>query len=387
MIHKKIGIIGGGQLGKMTILEGKKLGLHFVVLDPSPNCPAASIADEQIIDGFYNEEKIRELAKKTDVLTYEFEHINADYLITLESEGYKIYPSPSTLKMIQNKYEQKSFLNKHSIPTPRFKKVNSIKDIEESIKEFGYPVVLKSCMGGYDGKGNYLIREIEEINKAFIQLCGSKEQLMVEEFIPFTKEISALVARGIDREMAIFPLAENIHEDNILINTIVPARIDKSTEEKAKRLALKTMEQLKGVGVFCIEMFVDGNGEVLINEIAPRTHNSGHYTIEACRTSQFSQHLRAILELPLGSTELLMPAVMLNVLGEEESRGKTMVVGLDEVLKIPECSVHIYGKIETMPKRKMGHVTILHESLEKAMEISSQVQNILKVTSNKGVIL
>ena len=381
MVNKKIGIIGGGQLGKMSILEGKKLGLSFIILDPSTECPASSIVDEQIVDNYFDEKKIRELADKSDVLTYEFEHINADYLITLESEGYKIYPSPTTLKMIQDKFEQKTFLNSNDIPTPRFKEINSVEDIIEGVGEYGLPLVLKSCKGGYDGKGNYLIRSKEDIEPAFNKLVGDSQRLMVEEFVPFVMEISALVARGINGKMEIYPLAENIHDDNILINTIVPARIDKSVEDKARTLALKTMEYLKGVGVFCIEMFVTGDGEVLINEIAPRTHNSGHYTIEACRTSQFNQHLRAILELPLGSTELLKPAVMLNILGEDGYEGNTKVVGLEEVLDINECNVHLYGKKETMAKRKMGHVTILEDDLNKAIEISKKVRRTLRIIS------
>ncbi|QUH24851.1 5-(carboxyamino)imidazole ribonucleotide synthase [Serpentinicella alkaliphila] len=381
-MHKKIGIIGGGQLGKMSILEGKKLGLSFVILDPSSDCPASTIVDEQIVDNYFNEEKIKELADKTDILTFEFEHINADYLMRLESMGYKIYPSPSTLKMVQDKYQQKTFLNKHDIPTPRFMKVDSVKTITEAIKDFGLPLVLKSCTGGYDGKGNYLIRSHNEIELAYETLSKGSENLMVEEFVKFNMEISALVARDINGKMEIYPLAENIHKDNILIRTIVPARINKEIEKKAKALALKTMEHLKGVGVFCIEMFVSNDGDVLINEIAPRTHNSGHYTIEACRTSQFSQHLRAILELPLGSTELLKPAVMVNILGEEGFEGKTEVIGLEETLKIAECNVHIYGKKDTSGKRKMGHVTILEENLDKALEISDMVLNTLKVISS-----
>lgn len=380
MIYKKVGIIGGGQLGKMTVIEGKKLGLNFVILDPSLECPASSIVDEQIVGNYYDQEKIKELADKTDVLTFEFEHINADYLVKLETKGYKIYPSPITLKMIQDKYEQKTFLNKNHIQTPKFIQVNSIESIREATYNFGYPLVLKSCKGGYDGKGNFLIKKEEDIETAFYSLKDSGD-LMIEEFVDFNMEISALVARGINGEMEIYPIAENIHEDNILIRTIVPARLDKCIVENAKSLALKTMEHLKGVGVFCIEMFVDKEGQVLINEIAPRTHNSGHYTIEACRTSQFSQHLRATLELPLGKTELLKPAVMLNILGEDGYEGKTKVLGLEEILQIPQCNVHLYGKKETTAKRKMGHVTILEDDIDEAIRISNKVQNILKVIS------
>ncbi|MDR5658588.1 5-(carboxyamino)imidazole ribonucleotide synthase [Serpentinicella sp. ANB-PHB4] len=378
-MEKKVGIIGGGQLGKMMILEGKKMGIQFVILDPSKDCPASSIADEHIVEDFYNEEKIKQLAEKVDVLTYEFEHINADYLIRLEQAGKKIYPSPSVLKVIQDKYEQKSFLKRRNIQSAPFRKVDSLGDINLAVEEYGLPVLLKSRKGGYDGKGNACIKTLQDIEQAYDILGGSSAELMVEAFVPFDKEISAIVARGSNGQVAIYPLSENIHNDNILITTIVPARVDKETEKKAELLAKKTIENFEGIGIFCVEMFVTKAGEVLVNEIAPRTHNSGHYTIEACRTSQFMQHLRAILEQPLGNTDLINPAVMLNILGEDGCTGKAKVKGLHTVLEMDNTYVHLYGKQEVQPKRKMGHVTVVDIDINKAIKQSEVISKVLKV--------
>jgi 5-(carboxyamino)imidazole ribonucleotide synthase len=382
----KIGVIGGGQLGKMMILEGKKMGLHFTVLDPSKDCPASSIADQLIISDFYDSKKIRELAEKCDVVTFEFEHINAEGLIALEKEGYKIYPSPYTLKIIQDKYDQKSFLKKHSIPVPEFLIVNTIEEIYHAASILGLPLLLKSRKGGYDGKGNAFIRSKEDIPKAYESLGSGKLELMVEAYVPFALEVSAIAARGITGEIEVYPLAENIHKDNILDITIVPARVNKEVEEKAKKLAMKVMEVLEGIGVFCIEMFVDHDNRIYINEIAPRTHNSGHYSIEACSTSQFAQHLRGILEFPLGQTTLLSSAVMINLLGEEGYEGEAIITGVQEAMKIPGVYVHFYGKTMTKPKRKMGHVSILDEDLNKALEKAEKVRKIVMVISREGKV-
>ncbi|AKL93881.1 N5-carboxyaminoimidazole ribonucleotide synthase PurK [Clostridium aceticum] len=379
MNFKKIGIIGGGQLGKMMILEGKKLGLHFTVLDPSQDCPAFSITDEYIEGNFYDKDKIRTLAEVTDLITYEFEHIDADILMELREEGYKIYPTPSTLKIIQDKFQQKSFLKQCNIPVPAFEAVDSVEGIHTAVEKYGLPLLLKSCRGGYDGKGNYLIKQREEVLNAYHTLGGDTAQLMVEAFVPFIKEISVVVARGIDGEIKVYPLAENIHENNILKTTIVPARVNKVAAYKAQALALKTMEQLKGVGIFCVEMFVDAKDEVLINEIAPRTHNSGHYTIEACSISQFAQHIRAILGLPLGETKLLKPAVMINLLGEDGYDGRAKIIGVEEIMGISEAYLHFYGKTFTQPERKMGHVTVLADDIDSALSKGKKVSELMRI--------
>lgn len=377
----KIGIIGGGQLGKMMILEGKKLGFFFAILDPTEDCPASSIADKHIIENFYDKEAIRRLAEITDVITYEFEDINADILMELEEEGYRIYPSPETLKIIQNKFHQKTFLRQKGIPVGDFESINTLEDLRKAVEIYSLPLLLKSCRGGYDGKGNFLIKDLQDIKKAFETLGGGTSELMVETYIPFWKEVSVIAARGMTGEIKVYPLAENIHENNILKTTIVPARVSKEIEEKAKKLAFKTMEVLKGVGIFCIEMFVDEENNLLVNEIAPRTHNSGHYTIEAASTSQFNQHLRAILGLPLGSTSLISPAVMLNLLGEEGYEGRAELVGLAETLKFSDVYLHFYGKTITKPQRKMGHITILGDNIELALEKAEDIKGIVKIIS------
>lgn len=377
----KVGIVGGGQLGKMMILEGKKLGIQFIILDPDKNCPSSSIADDQIVGDYYDVVKIEELAQKSNIITYEFEHINANILMELKDKGYKIEPSPNTLKMIQNKYRQKCFLKSHNVLTPPFEKVNSIDDIRDYICKEGLPVVLKSCYGGYDGKGNKLIKRVEDIENAYEFLDGNNQELMIEKFIDFNMEVSVIAARSMSGEVKIYPLAENIHEDNILRTTIVPARVSNEIANKAKMLALNVMEELDGSGVFCIEMFIDKNGDVLINEIAPRVHNSGHYTLEGCNVSQFEQHLRAILGYPLATPYLIKPSVMINLLGEQAVEGKAVVDGWETALKDSDAYMYFYGKEYTKPLRKMGHVTLLGEDIQEILERAESIRNTLKVTS------
>ncbi|KAB3532122.1 5-(carboxyamino)imidazole ribonucleotide synthase [Alkaliphilus serpentinus] len=370
----------------MMALEGKKLGLSFIILDPQPNCPAASVVDQQIIASFYDKDKIKELAELTDIITYEFEHIDAEVLIQLAKDGYKIYPSPYTLKIIQDKYHQKEFLKNHQIPLPDFRPINTLEDLRGAALEIGLPLILKSRRGGYDGKGNFLIRDEGQMTEAYKHLKGERENdLMVEAFVDFNMEVSAIVARSTEGQTAIYPLSENHHKNNILFTTLVPARISKKIENKAKETALKVMELLEGVGVFCIEMFVDAKDEILINEIAPRVHNSGHYSMEGCSTSQFYQHIRGILGLPLGSTDLIKPSVMMNLLGEDKSSGRARVVGYEDLMKTPEAYLHFYGKTETKPHRKMGHFTVLNDDLEKGLRIATDLKGKIKVIAEEDV--
>ncbi|MBM7616025.1 5-(carboxyamino)imidazole ribonucleotide synthase [Alkaliphilus hydrothermalis] len=381
----KVGIVGGGQLGKMMVLEGKKMGIYFVVLDPNADCPAASIVDELIVGDFYDPLKIKKLAEKCDVITYEFEHINAEVLIDLQKSGHKIYPSPHTLMKIQDKAYQKQFLQSNDIPVANFEVIDSLDDLNRAVETFGVPLLLKSCRGGYDGKGNYLIKSHDEIEEAYKALGEGVWKLMVEEFVPFTKEISVVVGRGISGDLEVFPLCENLHENNILKMTIFPARVNDIVATKAKELAFKTMEVLEGVGVFCIEMFVTEEEDVLVNEIAPRTHNSGHYTIEGCSISQFGQHIRSILELPLGKVQLNRAGVMINILGEANYRGKAKLVGAKEALALPQVFLHYYGKITTSPYRKVGHVTILGDTIDEAFERAEIVKNTIKVIGEEVI--
>ncbi|WZL73697.1 5-(carboxyamino)imidazole ribonucleotide synthase [Clostridiaceae bacterium 35-E11] len=380
-ISKKVGIIGGGQLGKMMVNEASKMGIYTVVLDPYEDCPAGYLANEIIIGKFDDKMALEELAKRVDVLTCEFEHISAEALKHLENEGFVVYPRAKSLEIIQNKYNQKMELQKHNIPIGRFLKVDRLENIEEVGQEFGYPLMLKSALGGYDGKGNSLIRCKEDIERAFIELKGNLVPLYVEKYISFVKEISVLCCRGINGEIKVYPVAENVHKESILFETSVPAKITHENEEKAIEIAKKVCEIFEDVGMFCVEMFLTENGEVLVNEVAPRPHNSGHYTIEGCITSQFENHIRAIVGLPLGKTDLLRPAVMKNILGEEGYEGSPLVMGVYEALSIEGVSLHIYGKRVTKPQRKMGHLTVVAQTLEKAMERAEKANAFVRIIS------
>ncbi|MEW9121758.1 MAG: 5-(carboxyamino)imidazole ribonucleotide synthase [Thermotaleaceae bacterium] len=382
-LEKKVGIIGGGQLGKMMIQEAKKMGVYVTILDPVLHCPAHSLCDEHIVADFHDEEALYRLAEKSDVLTYEFEHIGVEVLKGLEARGHVIYPCPQSLGIIQNKYLQKKVLETEGLPVPAFIKIDNMEDLQKAGEDFGYPFLLKACTGGYDGKGNVLIKNQEEIQRAYGQLGGGEIPLMAEIFVPFEKEVSLLACRSTRGEIALYPVGENFHEDNILIETRVPADISKEVSERALQLGHRVMEVFAGVGMFCVEMFVTGWGEVYINEVAPRPHNSGHYSIEGCVTSQFEQHMRAILELPLGETTLFRPTVMINLLGEEGHEGKAIIQGLEEALKLPGVKVHIYGKKETAPKRKMGHVTVTASGIEEAVSIAEEATKYLKIVAGE----
>ncbi len=369
--EKIIGIIGGGQLGRMMIQECSRLDLNFVVLDPAPGCPAAGLADDHIVADFHDEKAIKALAERSDLLTYEFEHIDADTLSELARQGARIYPHPWNLQMIKNKLEQKNRLNEEGIPVPEYTGIRDGDDLKTAAERFGFPFMLKSCRGGYDGQGNYRVDSSEEIDRAFSELEGGERLLMAERFVPYEKEISAQVCRRPGGESRIYPLAENVHEKSILIKTRAPAEISAEGREKALKLARDIADFFETVGIFCIEMFViqDENEkpQVLINEIAPRPHNSGHHTIESCHTSQFENHIRAILDVPLGSTELISPAAMHNLLGQNP-RGNTEIAGLEEALTVDKARVHIYGKKTAYRRRKMGHVTARGANAAAAME-------------------
>jgi 5-(carboxyamino)imidazole ribonucleotide synthase len=372
-----IGIIGGGQLGKMIAQEAKRMSFRIIVLDPSHDSPASSVSDESIIADFKDENAIRTLANKSDVLTYEIELANSGILEELESKNFFVHPSPHTLRIIQNKFRQKSFLRDRGIAVADFNPVKSETDLINSCSEMGYPSVLKVSENSYDGRGNYIINSINDVHKCSNYL--SERECMVEKFISFDKEISVMIARNPSGQISSFPIAENIHRNSILDTTIVPARISQNIIAKAKELAERTMQDLKGSGIFGIEMFVTKDEKVLVNEIAPRPHNSGHYSIEACSISQFEQHLRAILDLPLSKPELLSPAVMVNILGPDDFNGPYRIKGLRDTLSIAGVKLHIYGKKISRPRRKLGHVTVIANSVEKAMTRAEKVKNTIKI--------
>ena len=374
-----VGIIGGGQLGKMIAHEARRMSLRVIVLDPTKECPASSIADEQIVADFKNEEAIMQLAEKSDVLTYEIELANSRALKDLEARAYPVRPSPETSHIVQNKLRQKSFLRHHKIEVADFEHVKSKDHLYQLCEHFGFPVMLKASENSYDGRGNFLIASAEQVGNAFSYFSGN--ELMVEKFVPFKKEISIMVARNPSGEVESFPVTENIHKNGILDTSIVPARIDEEVKLKAKRMAEMTLEVLKGAGIFGIEMFVTKKGEVLINEIAPRPHNSGHYTNEACSVSQFEQHLRAVLDLPLSKPELLCPAVMVNILGNEHSTGSYVIKGLRRLLGVPGVKLYVYGKKTSRPGRKLGHITATGTTVEEALMRAANARTKFKLTA------
>ena len=374
-----VGIIGGGQLGKMIAHEARRMSLRVIVLDPTEECPASGIANEQIVADFKNEEAIMQLAEKSDVVTYEIELANSRALKDLEARTYPVRPAPETLHIVQNKFRQKSFLRQHKIEVADFEHVMSKDHLYQLCNEFGFPVMLKACEDSYDGRGNFLITSPEQVGNAFRYFSGN--DMMVERFVPFTNEISIMVARNPSGEVESFPVAENIHKDGILDTTIVPARINEEVKLKAKVMAETTMEVLKGAGIFGIEMFVTDKRNVLINEIAPRPHNSGHYTNEACSVSQFEQHLRAVLDLPLSRPELLCPAVMVNILGNEHSTGSYVIEGLRRLLSVPGVKLYVYGKKTSKPGRKLGHITATGSTVEEALMRAANARTRFEVTA------
>jgi len=359
-MSKILGIIGGGQLGMMITEAAKKMPEHIskiIVLDPTENCPASQVGAEQIIANFKDEKAIQELAEKSDIITYEIESGNSDVLKSVENKS-EINPLPETLKIIQDKFLQKTFLSENKIPIPEFIQITSMVDLQKGLDKFGYPSLLKARRDAYDGRGNFKINSSENVQKAFDYFKGA--DLMLEKFIPFKMEVSVIAARNTKGQIKTYPLVENIHESNILRETIAPARVSKEISDKAEEIAKTTMTVLKGAGVFGIEMFVTIDDEILINEIAPRVHNSGHHTLQSSETSQFEQHLRAILGLELGSVKLKHPTIMYNVLGSKDFEGEY------KPIKISEQNVYLkmYGKKISKPSRKLGHVNLVSQEGE-----------------------
>ncbi|EPA04655.1 phosphoribosylaminoimidazole carboxylase, ATPase subunit [Candidatus Nitrosarchaeum limnium BG20] len=352
---KILGIIGGGQLGMMIAEAAKKMPEHIskiIVLDPTPNCPASQVGADQITADFKDQNAIKELAEKSDIITYEIESGDSDVLKSVENKA-EIEPAPETLRIIQDKFLQKTFLNKNNIPIPEFIKISSIFDLEEGLKKFGYPALLKARRDAYDGRGNFKINSPDQIKNAYDYFQGKK--LMLEKFIPFKMEVSVIAARNTKGQIKTYPLVENIHEENILRETIAPARVSETISKKANDIAIRTMTVLEGAGVFGIEMFVTHDDQIVINEIAPRVHNSGHHTLQSSKTSQFEQHLRAILGLELGSTELIHTTIMYNILGSKSFEGKYKPISLSE----SDIFLKMYGKEISKPMRKLGHFNLV----------------------------
>ncbi len=376
MMQKKLGIVGGGQLGRMLAQAAKKLGVETIVLDPTPQSPAGQVASKQIIGDFKDPKKILELAEKVDYLTFEIESAEAKILKALEKAGKKVNPSPQTLETIQDKFKQKVFLQKNKIPVPKIIAIKSETDFQEKINSFGFPVFLKAKFHAYDGHGNALIENQSRQKKAFQKLEG--KDLYMEDYVPFKKELAIQIVRDIKGNIKVYPLVETIQKNNICHMVIAPAEVSEKIYKEAEKLAFSVGRLLKGAGIFGIEMFLTKEGKVLLNEIAPRVHNSGHYTIEACSTSQFEQHVRAVCGMKLGKTDMKVKhAVMINILGERI--GKATVKGLEKVKKLPGVYVHIYGKFETRKERKMGHVTAIGNVLPDVLSKAKKVRSLITI--------
>ena len=369
---KILGIIGGGQLGMMLTEAAKKMPEHIskvIVLDPNENCSASLVGAEQIVADFKDKDSIINLANQVDIITYEIESGDSDVLKSVENKA-EINPSPETLKTIQDKFLLKTFLQNHNIPVPEFIKVENIEEVKEGLKKFGYPALLKARRDAYDGKGNFKIDSENEIQTAYDYFKGQK--LMLEKFVPFKMEVSVIASRNTKGEIKTYPLVENIHERNILRETIAPSRTSNEVSEKAGKIASNTMDVLKGAGVFGIEMFVTQNDEIVINEIAPRVHNSGHHTLQSSKTSQFEQHLRAILGLDLGSTELLHNTIMYNILGNLDFQGEYKKIEISE----KNIFLKMYEKKVSKPLRKLGHLNIVGFEKQSIDELLTQLENI-----------
>jgi len=374
---KRLGIIGGGQLGMMITEAAKNLSEYIseiIVLDPTENCPAAQAGAKQIVGDFKDELAILKLAELSDIISYEIESGNTDVLSKLKAE---IEPSPSTLSIIQDKLLQKTFLSENELPVSQFYEITSLDDLREKIKDLGLPVLLKSRRDAYDGRGNFKITSSNEIEKAYQHFDG--KSLMVEKFVNFKMEVSVIAARNTKGDIATYPLVENIHENNILKTTIAPARVSDDVISNAGEIAKKTMEVLKGAGVFGIEMFIDQDDKILINEIAPRVHNSGHHTLQSCKTSQFEQHLRAILGLELGNTDLIHRTVMCNILGPDGFEGKYKPVELEK----DGVYLKMYGKSVSKPQRKLGHFNIVDlndsKDVSELLEMADEIKNTVSI--------
>jgi len=373
VMSKTLGIIGGGQLGMMLTEAAQNLDdiSKIIVLDPTENCPAAKVGAQQIVADFKDEDAIKKLSELSDIITYEIESGNSDVLKKLE-ENTEINPSPDTLRIIQDKLLQKQFLQKNGIAVAEFEKIENKDELNQMIDTMGLPLLLKTRRDAYDGRGNYKINSKSEIDDALDLFSG--KTLMVEKFVKFEKEVSVIAARNTKGEISTYPVVENIHENNILRTTIAPGRVSEIVRKEAEKIAEKTMEVLHGAGVFGIEMFVTSDDEILINEIAPRVHNSGHHTLQSCNTSQFEQHLRAILGMDLGDSSIKTPTIMYNILGPKTFQGEYNVL----FKKQDNTHLKMYGKLESKPQRKIGHVNIVDVENRGMGELLKQVEDLKK---------
>ncbi|PRX53659.1 5-(carboxyamino)imidazole ribonucleotide synthase [Flagellimonas meridianipacifica] len=375
----KLGILGGGQLGKMLLYETRKWDIQTKVMDPSPEAPCKIACNEFVQGDLMDFDTVCAFGKDVDVLTIEIENVNVDALEKLEEDGITVYPSSHTLRTIQNKANQKLFYVDHSIPTSPFTRFAYTSEIADSISKGGLqlPFVWKSAQFGYDGQGVKIVRQLDDLKELPNVEC------IAERLIDFKNELAVIVARNAEGHIQTYPVVEmEFHpEANQVEYVICPARIDNQVAEKAREVALKVSKQMEHVGLLAVEMFQTQDDEILVNEVAPRPHNSGHYSIEGSYTNQFEQHIRAILGLPLGKTDSKVAGVMVNLVGAEGHTGHVIYQNMNEILKMEGVTPHVYGKKQTRPFRKMGHVTIVDKDMSKARAKAQEVKELIKVVS------
>ncbi len=375
----KLGILGGGQLGRMLLAETQKFDIHTAVLESNKNAPCAAICNEFVLGDLLDFEAVYNFGKKVDLLTIEIENINLDALDRLEAEGVKIFPKPKDLRIIQSKARQKKFYLEHHIPTAAFHHFEHLDELRHSFEniDITFPFVWKAARFGYDGNGVKIVRNSTDLNSL------PNEECIIEELVPFKNELAVIVAKNEGGETKTYPVVEmEFHpEANQVEYVICPARINANIAKKAREIALKVVNDLDFVGLLAVEMFQTETDEILVNEVAPRPHNSGHYSIEASYTNQFEQHLRSILNLPLGATASKVAGIMVNLVGEEGFSGEVFYQNIEKIIKIDGVTPHIYGKKETRPFRKMGHVTIVHSEIDIAREIAQKVKETIRVIS------
>ena len=373
----KLGILGGGQLGKMLLAEARKFDIQTYILDPSKDAPSQFGASQFFTGDLMDYTAVYEFGKKVNLLTIEIENVNLDALDKLEAEGLPVFPSPKTLRLIQNKGVQKDFYVANSIPTSNHNRFENLEILKSAIDTLTFPFVWKCTQFGYDGNGVKIVRSNSDLDNLPNVEC------IAEEMVPFKNELAVIVARSASGEISTYPVVEmEFHpEANQVEYVLCPARIEDKVAQKAREIALKVSEAFNHVGLLAVEMFQTDNDEILVNEVAPRPHNSGHHTIEACYTSQFENHLRAILNLPLGNTASKVAGIMVNLVGEEGFSGPVTYQNIEKIMAINGVTPHIYGKRETRPFRKMGHVTIVNEDMAEARKIAEEVKNSIRVIS------
>lgn len=380
--HRRLGVVGGGQLAKMTALAALQLGCEVVVLERNNYSPAAQLATHSLVGNWDDPEALLKLAAQSDVVSIENEFLNPDALEVIEQAGGTLYPGTAVLRRVQDKFVQKQTLAQSGLATTRFAAVSDAQQVIAFADEHGWPVVLKTRRNGYDGKGNRTVGAAGNVAAAWNALDGDRNALYVEAFCEFAGELATIITRGADGSVAKYPVVETVQRDHICHIVRAPARVPAQTAEQATTVALKAIEAIEGVGSFGVEMFFTRDGQVLVNELAPRVHNSGHYTIEACTCSQFENHVRAVLGWPLGSTAMVAPAaVMVNLLGA--GRGQGAPGGMERALGIAGAHIHVYGKAMSGVGRKMGHVTALGRNIDEAEGIAQQAAGLIRFGASK----